>query len=72
MVIVKVQIPLASSLKDSGYSVYEKPKIRICIQPISAATKKAIGNDLKAYFEATYNIKEAMYDIGKRVEDQEW
>jgi hypothetical protein len=57
MELVKVRTALATShLEDLEGSalVYDKGRKRLVQQPLDAATKEAMGDDVRAFFEAEY------------------
>ncbi len=69
-VIVKVQIPLMTN--DPLALVYAKGRRLIVRQTLDLATKKAMGKDVKAFFEAEYRPTTASWSIGRRVADKRW
>ena len=72
--IVKVQRPIATNDPNIPWLVYAKghKKTQQVRQAyITEQTKKAMGKDLKAYFNAEWNDVSG-WTIKDRVEDQEW
>jgi len=72
--IVKVQVPLftADSRHASGSRglVYDEKHMHWGEQALPDEVLKALGDDVKGYFEAEYS--DGMWLIGKRVEAREW
>jgi len=71
MTIVKVQIPIFSTEDNPGCLVYAKGGKRTAQQTITEETANALGNDLKGYFDAEWDVG-GHWVIGKRVADQNW
>lgn len=72
MVIIKVQRPIAPDAT-GPWLVYGENNIHLVQIPraeIPHAVRKAMGRDLKGYFEARWVDDE--WEIGRRVEDQDW
>lgn len=69
--IVKVQIPLAGN---SGTlpMIYDKLRKRTSLQPLDAAAVKAMGYDVKAFFEARWDVNSRQWKLGQRVASQLW
>ena len=71
--VVKVQLPLGSDPPGDDLAlVYGKGRKWMARQPLDHATKKAMGDDVKAYFEAQYRHSSGTWLIGKRVKDRDW
>ena len=70
--IVKVQIPIATNDPNAQPLVYNKSRSRRAFQPLDAATKRALGNDDKAYFRAEWSVAKYQWLIGDRVKDRDW
>lgn len=70
--IVKVQLPFASSRPELHMLVYAKNRRYMVEQKIDAATLKAMGNDLKAFFEGEYRATTNTWLLGKRVGNRDW
>ena len=68
--IVKVQIPLVTNDPVECALVYAKGRKNIVQQPLGGTTKKLMGDDKKAFFEAKF--RQGKWTIGKRVTDQAW
>jgi hypothetical protein len=70
--IVKVQLPLSSNDPEQRDLALVYAEGRRCMvqQPIDAATRAAMGGDVKAFFKADY--KRGTWKIGERVDDGEW
>lgn len=70
--IVKVQVPLAGADVGSGrFLVYAKNRKHTVIQPIPEAAMKALGENPKGYFNATWSSIVG-WAIAERVADQSW
>lgn len=75
MTIVKVQQPLSSSHPNPPWLVYaegRKDMRWVAATLVPGAVKDAMGEDPKGYFEATLANPQAEWEIGERVEDQDW
>jgi hypothetical protein len=70
--IVKVQIPLVTNDPLGHALIYAKDKKNMVQQKLDYTTRKLLGNDMKAFFEAEYRQKTRTWLIGKRVKDREW
>lgn len=71
--VVKVQLPLASNdpaMLDDLALVYDAQRKRMVRQPLDAATRIAMGRDVKAFFHAQYC--DGHWTIGRRVSDRSW
>ena len=72
--IVKVQVPLfTTDLKHASGSrglVYDEKRKHWGEQALPDEALKALGDDVKGYFEAEYS--DGTWHIGKRVEVREW
>ena len=69
---VKVQIPLASSDPNPRALIYDKNMKHMTQQQLTPAMLRALGNDVKAFFEAEYDSENQQWIIGKRVINQLW
>lgn len=73
MTIVKVQKPLMSTEHDAPWLIYDRFKTVIAKTPgsqIPEDIKKWMGNDYKAYFDATLTL--GNWKINKRVSPKTW
>lgn len=72
--IVKVQVPLMTNEPnpEQQYLVYGRGRYKWRQQGVSDSVKKTLGNDVKGYFEATFNHKTGKWDIYNRVGFQSW
>lgn len=73
--IVKVQVPLFAfgmAHAGAGPLVYAKRGKDSRHQGISTETARALGSDLKGYFEADLDPATNLWNIGKRVAEQSW
>ncbi len=70
--IVKVQIPLASNDHQPLPLVYAKGKRLMVMQELSRSAKKAMGEDVKAFFLAKWDRAHSQWVIGNRVKDRDW
>ena len=72
--IVKVQIPLFSSAAPANALplVYDEGRRHMVQQPLDQATKLAMGDDVKAFFQAEYDPSADRWSIGARVKDRDW
>ena len=68
--IVKIQVPLITNDPMEYALVYAEGKTRIVQQGLNAVTRKLMGDDRKAFFEAEF--RHGRWTIGKRVADQNW
>ena len=66
--IVKVQIPLSG---DGEALIYDKERKRIIQRHLSRHELKAMGGDVKAYFNAAWSSIVG-WGLSQRVEDQDW
>jgi hypothetical protein len=67
--VVKVQIPLAG---EPICLVYGENHSNMRQQTITPKNLKDLKGDIKGYFEATLNDETDVWDIGKRVNEQDW
>lgn len=70
--IVKIQIPLASNDHKPLPLIYNKGKRLMAMQELSRATKRAMGDDVKAFFLAKWDATRTQWVIGNRVKDRDW
>jgi hypothetical protein len=70
--IVKVSIPSTASVPDPLPLVYAKGRINMVMQTLDYATARAMGRDLKGYFEAEWDEAKQRWNIGRRVNDRDW
>lgn len=70
--IVKVQVPIATNDPNAQPLVYNKSRSRRALQPLDAATIKAMLTDDKAYFRAEWSVAKHQWLIGDRVKDRDW
>ncbi|MBO4228372.1 hypothetical protein [Bradyrhizobium neotropicale] len=70
--IVKVQLPLTSNDPRKLALVYAKGRKNMVQQPLDAITRKLMGADFKAFFEAEYQPARGTWLIGERVGHQDW
>jgi hypothetical protein len=70
--IVKVQVPLIANDPAEVALVYAKGRKKMVQQRLDYTTKKLMGTDLKAFFEAEYHHATGKWTIGKRVKDRDW
>ncbi len=70
--IVKVQVPLIANDPAGEALVYAKGRKKMVQQRLDYTTKKLMGTDLKAFFEAEYHHATGKWTIGKRVKDRDW
>ena len=66
--IVKVQIPLNG---EGPALIYNKARKWVMQRELLDYEKKAMGDDMKAYFNATWSSIVG-WGLGRRVEDQDW
>jgi hypothetical protein len=68
--IVKVQLALndPSALP----LVYAEGRKNMVQQSLDATTKRAMGDDVKAFFQAEFRHTVGQWAIGKRVKDRSW
>ena len=71
MTIVKVQRPVVTNDPSAPGLVYAKGRKGMIQQRLDATTVAAMGDDFKAFFLADLRPN-GLWDIGKRIEDQEW
>jgi hypothetical protein len=69
--IVKVQLPLFSTAVADHVLVYNEDRSKWTEQNISDRTRKAIGEDVKAFFNAEFD-ESGVWIIADRVDDQPW
>lgn len=73
--IVKVQRPISTNDKHIPWMVYDQLRARMCHIPekdVPAEVKEALGNDFKAFFEATWNEAKDSWDIGVKTHWRAW
>jgi hypothetical protein len=70
--VVKVQLPLFSNNPKAKPLVYGYPHRHPRQQTVGKATLKAMGDDVKAYFQADWNEHQNKWIIGKRIVDRSW
>jgi hypothetical protein len=68
MTVVKVQVAIVPP--GAPALIYDKNRERITQQNLSRHVKRALKNDLKGYFTATW--AGVSWQIGKRVKDEDW
>ena len=68
--IMKVQIPLAG--EPICACVQQEPLQEMRQQTITPKNFNELKGDIKGYFEATLNNETDAWDIGKRVNEQDW
>jgi hypothetical protein len=71
--IVKVQRPIRSSEPGDPWLVYAKGRQRVQVIPetkVPRRVKRALGDDLKGYFNADFYADG--WAIGGRTADQDW
>lgn len=69
--VVKVQRPVVTNDPAKLALVYAKNHHGVAQQKLDYATVKAMGDDLKAFFEAELRHT-GQWSIGKRVRDRKW
>lgn len=72
MTLVKVQTALVTTELDALALVYDRDRKWMVQQPLDDATQKAMGTDVKAFFEAEYQLTDGCWKIGRRVTDRDW
>ncbi|UGY13777.1 hypothetical protein HAP48_0035175 [Bradyrhizobium septentrionale] len=72
MTIVKVQVPLSTTIPSMSEValIYGEGRKRMTQQTLGQATRAMMGSDVNAFFEGNYRA--GRWEIGKRVEDQDW
>ncbi|MCA1419456.1 hypothetical protein [Bradyrhizobium sp. BRP23] len=72
MPVIKVQLPLATSdpTRAEMALIYAEGRKFMTQQVLDQATRALMGSDAKAFFDANYRA--GRWEIGKRVEDQDW
>jgi hypothetical protein len=70
--IVKVQIPLATNDPAALPLIYDRHREHMTQQRIDHTTKKLMGTDVKAYFQAEWRHASQQWTLGKRVRDRDW
>lgn len=70
--IVKVQLPIVTTDPHEPALVYAKGKKKLVQQQLDHGTRKAMGEDMKAFFEAEFSFTKQVWGIGKRVKDRDW
>lgn len=70
MPIVKVQVPLFSTGPSADCLVYAKGRKGMTEQRVSEHVKEALAGQPKGFFEGTF--RGASWEIGRRVDDQNW
>lgn len=72
MTIIKVQVPVFTNDPAMGDMalIYGFGRKRMTQQKLDQATRALMGSDAKAFFEGNYHA--GCWEIGKRVEDQDW
>lgn len=69
--IVKVQVPL-NVAGAPWCMIYDKERKRATEQDVTRVVRRALKDDPKGYFEATWNEGRGYWTLGRRVEDQPW
>ena len=69
--VVKVQIPLETNDPEFRALMYNQQR-RMVQQKLDYTTKRLMGTDVKAFFEAEWRETKKEWTIGKRVKDREW
>ena len=72
MELVKVQTALVTSDLEGLALIYDRRRKRLVRQPLDVATKEAMADEVRAFFEAQYEPAAGCWKIGKRVSDQNW
>ncbi|MET3969129.1 hypothetical protein [Bradyrhizobium sp. S3.9.1] len=72
MTIVKVQVALATNDPDFADMalIYAEEHKFVTEQRLHPAVRRLMNGDAKAFFDA--NFRSGRWDIGNRVEDQDW
>ncbi|MEY9179690.1 hypothetical protein [Bradyrhizobium sp. USDA 313] len=72
MTIIKVQVTLATNDPDLADMalIYAEDRKFMTQQRLHPAVRRLMNGDAKAFFEA--NFRSGRWEIGKRVEDQDW
>lgn len=72
MVVVKVQLPIYSSDPDAPALIYPEDRSGMAMQALDDATRIAMGDDVKAFFNAELDSDGERWKIGARVSWQNW
>jgi hypothetical protein len=68
--IVKLQLPLSDP--DAPCLIYDKARTVFVQAPVTDEIRRAMGDNMKAYFKANYNKPSGNVELIERAPPQEW
>jgi hypothetical protein len=70
--VVKVQIPLTTNDPKAPALIYDKHEKNVAKQSLDYGTLKALGDDVKGFFEGEWHATTGKWSLGRRVKDRKW
>jgi len=70
--VVKVQVPLATNDPEHKALIYDRRRQHLVQQNLDYTTKKLMGDDVKAFFQAEWRESSQQWTLNKRVKDRDW